>query len=245
MNGARVALVTGAAGGVGSAICRRFLAAGIKVLATDSSGDLPEGVALPVDLRELVENPDCLDAFVSEVARVADGQLDVLINNAATQCLGAIEELTAAEFIESQVVNVAAPYALTRAFAPMLEAARGSVVNITSIHASATKPGFAAYATSKAALEGLTRSLAVELGGRIRVNAISPAALSTPMLEAGFAEHPELRGQLDGVHPAGRIGGPDEVARLALAICEPELPFLTGSVIGLDGGIRGRLHDPV
>lgn len=239
------ALVTGAAGGVGSAICTLFREAGYEVVATDSAGCSVGEHNLSADLRTIAEDEQARERFRGEVEALIGDRLDVLVNNAAVQRLGAFEELPVPAFIESQLVNVVAPYALSRAFASMLERARGVIINITSIHATATKPGFAAYATSKAALEGLTRALAVELGGRIRVNAISPAALATPMLEAGFADRPDLRRELDGVHPSGRIGGPEEVARLALAVVDPGLPFLTGAVIGLDGGIRGRLHDPV
>lgn len=102
-----------------------------------------------------------------------------------------------------------------------------------------------AYATSKAALAGLTRALAVDLGGRVRVNAIAPAAISTPMLEAGFEGRPESRAELDRFHPAGRIGRPDEVARAAVWLASEESGFLTGATLAVDGALGVRLHDPV
>jgi NAD(P)-dependent dehydrogenase (short-subunit alcohol dehydrogenase family) len=118
------------------------------------------------------------------------------------------------------------------------------VINIASIHALLTKPRFSAYATSKSALIGLTRALAVELGGRVRVNAISPAAIATPMLESGFSEDPEGLNRLAAYHPSACIGVPDDVARAALCLAEVKGAFLNGAIVGVDGGIGARLHDP-
>jgi NAD(P)-dependent dehydrogenase (short-subunit alcohol dehydrogenase family) len=118
-------------------------------------------------------------------------------------------------------------------------------VHIGSIHSQLTKPGFTAYATSKAALAGLTRAMAVELGGTVRVNAIQPAAIATPMLEAGFADAPHLKSQLDAFHPTGAIGSPADVARAVLFLLDPVNSFLNGCVLPLGGGIHSRLHDPV
>ena len=92
--------------------------------------------------------------------------------------------------------------------------------------------------------QGLLSALAVDLGPRVRVNAIEPAAIATKMLEAGFAEHPEGLRELAGCHPSGRIGTPEEVARLALALVNGGLGFLHGACIGLDGAISARLFNP-
>jgi NAD(P)-dependent dehydrogenase (short-subunit alcohol dehydrogenase family) len=102
-----------------------------------------------------------------------------------------------------------------------------------------------AYATSKTALVGMTRALAVDLGGRVRVNAVCPAAIATPMLVAGFEGRDAAYQELAAMHPAGRIGQPDEVAKACLMLADPQLGFLTGACLGLDGGIGARLHDPV
>ena len=117
-------------------------------------------------------------------------------------------------------------------------------MNIGSVHAQATKPGFVSYATSKAALHGLTKALAVDLGGAVRVCAIAPAAIATDMLEAGFEGRASEREQLDAFHPAGRIGKPQEVAKVVAFLLQREMAFLTGSILTLDGGILSRLHDP-
>jgi NAD(P)-dependent dehydrogenase (short-subunit alcohol dehydrogenase family) len=141
-------------------------------------------------------------------------------------------------------VNLISPFLLTQGFLSELENASGSVVNIASIHAQLTKPRFSAYSTSKSALVGLTRALAIELGGRVRVNAIAPAAISTPMLEAGFADDYESLKKLATCHPSGMIGTPEDVARAALYFAETKSMFLNGAILGIDGGIGSRLHDP-
>lgn len=118
-------------------------------------------------------------------------------------------------------------------------------MNIASVHSTVTKPGFVSYSTSKAALVGLTRSLAIDLGSRVRVNAICPAATATPMLLAGFDGHPEALKELANVHPLERIAKPEEVAQVALFLASPQASFITGASILVDGGISGRLHDPL
>lgn len=173
-----------------------------------------------------------------------DNRLDVLINHAAVQLLGGGESLSVADWHRTLDVNLLAPFVLTQGLLPQLEGARGSVINISSIHARLTKANFVAYATSKAALSGMTRAMAVDLGGRVRVNAIEPAAIATDMLKAGFAGQPEQYAQLQACHPQERIGTPEEVAALALAMADGDLRFLHGACIGMDGGISGRLHDP-
>lgn len=242
------ALITGAAGGIGQVLCREFRAAGYRVIGLDRQGGAPGADHfLRADLARFTRD----EAYREEVAGEARGllragRLDVLVNNAAVQILGSTETLSEASWRESFDVNVLAPFLLVQQLLPLLERARGCVINVSSIHATLTKPGFVGYASSKAALVGLTRSLAVDLGGRVRVNAICPAAIGdTPMLEDGFAGMPEPRARLAGAHPAGRLGAPGDVARCALFLAAAGSDFLTGAVLGLDGGIASRLHDPV
>jgi NAD(P)-dependent dehydrogenase (short-subunit alcohol dehydrogenase family) len=141
-------------------------------------------------------------------------------------------------------VNLSAPFFLIQAFLPRLAASNGSVINVASVHAKLTKPGFIAYATSKAALVGLTRAMAVEIGSRVRVNAIAPAAIATPMLGAGFADAPHKLELLRAFHPVGAIGLPSQVADLAVYLTSNSSRFINGSVVEVDGGIGARLHDP-
>ena len=131
-------------------------------------------------------------------------------DNVAVQVLGSADTLTTDDWGWSTLTAFLAPFLLTQGLLPELERAGGSVVNVASVHAHLTKPGFVAYATSKAALVGLTRSLAVDLGSRVRVNAVLPAATATPMLLAGLG--PGEAGAVGAVHPLGRVARPEEIA---------------------------------
>ena len=170
--------------------------------------------------------------------------LRALIHNAATQRLAPFSELSAQDWLESLIVNTIAPALISREFLAELIHQSGSIVHIGSVHSQLTKPGFTAYATSKAALAGLTRAMAVELGAKIRVNAIEPAAIATPMLDAGFADAQHLKAGLEACHPTASIGTPSDVARAVMFLLDPANSFLNGCVLPLGGGIHHRLHDP-
>lgn len=235
-------LVTGAAGGIGQAIVATLMES-YHVVSIDARLD---GDHWPFDITSL-EDEATRGAFYSRVQQdlSANGcRLKGLVNNAAVQILGGLAELDVESFEKTMRVNVTAPLVLSRMFAPDLSESGGSIVNIGSIHATLTKPGFVSYATSKAALAGLTRALAVDLCGRIRVNCIEPAAISTPMLMAGFEGAEEKYELLQAHHPSGRIGEPSEVASLVRFLISDDAGFLNGCSIGLDGAISHRLHDP-
>lgn len=241
-------IITGALGGIGRSLCEEFHSHGYFVVAIDrAAGTVPAHVNIQADVREMVSDADARARLLEQLEEALDregGPLKGLINNAATQIRGGVESLSFAQWQETLETNLLGPFFLAQALLPRLEKSHGAVVNISSIHEKLTKSGFVAYATSKSALSGLTRAMAVDLGSRVRVNAICPAAINTPMLEAGFAEKPEAFAALHGAHPTGRIGMPEEVAQLARYLVSDAPPFLTGSCLGLDGGIAGRLHDP-
>lgn len=248
----KLAVVTGAAGGIGRGLVSVLSQHGYRLIALDNVPQ-PAGLAcwryLHVDLQQLVSDPAYAAATLSAITgwsqEEGGGALAVLVNNAAVQVLGGVDALTVADWHRTLDVNLLAPFVLAQGLLPQLEAAGGNIINISSIHARLTKANFVAYATSKAALSGMTRAMAVDLGGRVRVNAIEPAAIATDMLKAGFADQPQQYALLQGCHPQGRIGTPEEVAALALAIASGELRFLHGACIGMDGGISARLYDPV
>lgn len=248
MSQRRAALITGLAGGIGGALGRVFREAGYRVvgLGRSSPGDDVCDAFVEADLAVLGRDESATAALWPRVEAALEGAtLAVLVNNAAVQHLGGAGELSWSQWQDTLAVNLSAPFALARACLPALRDARGCIVNIGSVHAQSTKPGFAAYATSKAALHGLTRALAVDLGPEVRVVALAPAAIDTPMLRAGFEGRPEAFAALEAVHPAGRIGAPDEVARAALFLASPDAGFITGAVLWQDGGVLSRLHDPV
>jgi NAD(P)-dependent dehydrogenase (short-subunit alcohol dehydrogenase family) len=242
------AIITGSAGGIGQALVRTFANAGYQVIATDwtkKPTDLACDYYRMIDLARLVEEEDYATIALADLRVVLAGQgLDVLINNAAVQILGGVEMLTRGDWRRSLDVNLIAPFLLTQALLHDLEQARGCVINISSIHARLTKKNFIAYATTKAALSGMTRAMAVDLGPRVRVNAIEPAAIETPMLRAGFANKPKLYGALEASHPQQRIGSAEEVSHLALNLVSADTAFLHGTCVAFDGGISARLFDP-
>ena len=242
-------IITGALGGIGHALCEEFHSHGFHVFALDrKAGTTAAHTFICGDVRQIVSNLGESAAYLDPIRlelKEKNLALKGIINNAAAQILGSTAALSYTAWEETLQTNLLAPFFLVQAFLPELEKAAGAVVNISSIHEKLTKPGFVAYATSKSALSGLTRAMAVDLGGRVRVNAICPAAIHTPMLAAGFAERPEAFAALHDAHPAGRIGLPEEVAHLARYLIAEAPAFLNGSCLGLDGGIAGRLHDPV
>lgn len=241
-------IVTGAAGGVGQALVRAFTDAGHAVIATDLATDSPESTCeryIACDLARMVADIDYADTcFASIRAALDERPLDALVNNAAVQVLAPVAALDRNAWHHTLNVNVLAPFLWAQALLPELKATNGCVLNISSIHARLTKPGFVAYSTSKAALSGMTRAMAVDLGASVRVNAIEPAAISTEMLRTGFADNPQGYAELEAYHPSGTIGNPDDLARFAVAVTATAGGFLNGAVLGFDGGIAGRLHDP-
>jgi len=234
----RRALVTGGAKGIGAAIAARLVQAGatVTVADMDPAGTAPDGAAGYVRC-------DVTDAgqLSTAVAEAAGGEpLAILVNNAGIYpTTGPIDAVTD-DFVSRMLeVNVRAQYSATR------EAVRrmtdgGSIVNLASIAAIRGGANISAYATSKAAVMGLTRALANELGPRgIRVNAIAPGIIDTPGVQEQMA--PLKAGGLDVekalvANPLGVAGRPDHIARVALFLCSDLAAFVTGHVLVVDGG---------
>lgn len=238
-------LITGACGGIGSALCDVFADAGYRVVGIDlaARSGFPYDV-IPCDIRTIAQSEQAADELRVKVLELTNGRLEALINNAALQIVKPSSELTRDDWAATLDTNLMAPFWLSRLFLPELQSTRGSIVNIGSIHAKLTKRQFVAYATSKGALETMTRAMALDLAPHVRVNAIAPAATDTPMLRAGFAGQPEKFAELERYHPLGRIATPEEVAQVALFLAGLKAGFMTGTTIGVDGGIAGCLSDP-
>ncbi|MEH6587170.1 MAG: SDR family oxidoreductase [Halioglobus sp.] len=243
------ALITGACGGIGSALVKTFLENGYKVIGTDIQPP-EQNVSyatryLELDLKALVASKEHATLALAEIEKITEGVgISALVNNAAVQHLSSLKNIDRQSWQETLAVNLSAPLFLTQALEDSLAKNAGSVVNISSIHATQTKPEFLAYATSKAALSALTRSMAVDLGSSIQVNAIEPAAVATSMLQEGFAGKEQELARLGAYHPIGRIAQPVEVAELALFLCSDSARFIHGECISISGGIDRRLHDP-
>ena len=240
------AILTGVAGGIGAAIGKALVASGRHVVGIDAITPPPGSCTVHVagDLATLAQGRDQAAPLLRQIQdAVGDRDVSLLINNAAVQRLGRTEDLEWEAWNETIQVNLTAPFVLIQSFVRGLRQSKGLVINIGSVHARATKPKFAAYATSKAALHGLTRALAVDLGPEIRVVTLAPAAIETPMLLAGFDGDGQALEALREIHPAGRIGHPEEVAEAILWLSNGGASFMTGSALWLDGGITVRLHD--
>jgi glucose 1-dehydrogenase len=245
--GSRVAVITGAAGGIGRACVAAFMADGWDVAGIDRV-DRPAGLPgrwyarIDLGVRSTAEH---LRDLFAEV-----GRIDALVNNAALQVSKSIDETSDADWAAVLAVNAAAPFVAIREALPYLRSSAGAVVNVSSVHALATSAQIAAYASSKAALAGLTRAAAVELGpGGVRVNAVLPGAIDTPMLRAGAddrrtseADAEDRLGFLAQRTPLRRIGRPEEIAQAILFLADPERSsFVTGTTLVVDGGATARL----
>jgi meso-butanediol dehydrogenase/(S,S)-butanediol dehydrogenase/diacetyl reductase len=245
-------LVTGAAGDIGAEIARSFLDRGARVHVTDVEADrlaaraaaLAGREALTVSLADLAEPADV--ARLAAEATERCGRIDVLVNNAAVQAQGDLEACTQQLFDQAYAINVRAPYLLAKALVPaMMAAGGGAIINIASVHATAPGPKRLAYATTKTALLGMTRSLAVDLGRHnIRVNAVSPGATLTDQLRSSWARHNV--GGIDTMahavrqHPLGRIAQVSDVAEAVLYLAATR--FVHGIELRVDGGFLAGLR---
>lgn len=248
MNKIPYVLITGANGGIGTALCSSFASTGYKVIATDQQDqpiqELIHDVYLPQDLAKFAMNENYASQFLEKIDNIInDNALACLVNNAAVQILGGVETLTRADWNTSLQINTLAPFLLSQGLLHHLEKVKGSIINISSIHAKLTKKNFVAYAVSKAALSGITRAMAVDIGHKVRVNAIEPAAVNTPMLRAGFQFNEDKINILKNLHPTTDIAQPAEIAALAVHIASTELSFLNGACIDMSGGICSVLKD--
>tara|TARA_B110001450_G_C17637436_1_gene487794 strand:- start:768 stop:1526 length:759 start_codon:yes stop_codon:yes gene_type:complete len=248
----KVALITGSSGGIGSALVKVYSEAGFFVIGldkiqNDNHNDDSDYSYINIDLLDVAKNKNYREEKVKEIIGIFPATISefVLVNNAAEQIIKPLSEISWNDWEMSLAVNTVAPFFFAQSFREHLSVSHGHVINITSIHAKLTKSNFTCYATSKAALEAVTRSLALELSPiGVSVNAVAPAAISTKMLKSGFNDVPEKYRELNDYHPSKSIGSPEDVAVFVKSISDHRSGFLTGSVLEFNGGIGGKLHDP-
>ena len=240
-----VVAITGVAGGIGSATAAAFHAAGWTVVGADVV-DPPSSTPLDgfrkIDLR----SPDAGDTLATFFAELPS--LDALVNAAAAQGTDTIEATSVTAWSEVLDGNARGTFLAMQAARPHLRRALGAVVNVASVHAVATSTGAAAYAASKGAVVALTRAAAIEWAPEVRVNAVLPGAIDTPMLRQGVGRWSGADGteaalaRIAERTPLGRIGRPDEIAQTILFLADGRrASFITGQSLVADGGALAKL----
>jgi NAD(P)-dependent dehydrogenase (short-subunit alcohol dehydrogenase family) len=252
----KIALVTGAARGIGHGIALRFAREGAQVGIVDLKADdcktvadeiVSAGgsaIALPGD----VSNETDVNRM-TEMIRAQFGRPNVLVNNAAKMPAGTIHETSLADFDRCIAVNLRGAYLMSRAVIPgMLEAKQGSIIHMASVTGMLGLPGLAAYSATKGALISLARAMSTDYArSGIRVNAVSPGTIDSPMLHDFLAaqSRPDVfRKQYDEMHPIGRVGTIDEVASVFVFLASDESSFVTGANYTVDGGLSVKGEQP-
>ncbi|MGI9053617.1 MAG: SDR family NAD(P)-dependent oxidoreductase [Ilumatobacteraceae bacterium] len=244
----RSAIVTGAGRGIGAAIATALDAAGARVALVARSTDQLHEIAAtlhngPVVVTADLGTPDGPHHAVASAAEAFGGRIDVLVNNAGIGLRKESETLTVDELDEVWHVNVRSALLATTAVLPaMLAAGTGSIISISSISGLRGAPRRAVYAASKAALDGMTRSLAMEYGPRgIRANCVAPGVVETEMWRANLAK-PGVADAVLGVIPTRRLSTPEEVADTVVFLASDASRAITGEVISADGGIHATVN---
>jgi NAD(P)-dependent dehydrogenase (short-subunit alcohol dehydrogenase family) len=244
----KMSLITGAAGGIGRATANLFAREGWHVIATDR--EEAEGLESVVDFRHMdVSDPESVKALFVHLKTLSN-ELHAIVNNAAIQICKPIIEMEVEEWDAVMASNLRSIFLTTREGYPFLKNGRGSIVNVSSVHALATSSDIAAYATSKGGILALTRALALEFAkDGIRVNAVLPGAVDTHMLRSGL-ERDHVQGSsiesrmkdLAQKTVMGRIGEPEEIAKSILFLADvKQSSFMTGQSLVVDGGATARL----
>ena len=247
LSSAPVVLVTGAARRVGAEIARALHSAGGRIaihcrssraeaedLAARLNGIRPDSaMVFAADLLDVAALPPLVAAVIARF-----GRLDALVNNASSFYAAEVGAVDAAIWDDLVGSNLRAPFFLAQAAAPHLASSAGSIVNITDIHAERPLKGYPVYCAAKAGLLGLTRALAVELGPRVRVNAVAPGAIEWPQGTEDFP--PAERAAIIGHSLLKRIGSPVDIAGTVKFLIF-DAPYVTGQVINVDGGRTAHL----
>lgn len=247
-----VAVVTGAGGGIGKSIAIAFAAEGAHVVVADidsaageqTTKEIQEKNGQAISLHADVSDPDSVEKLTkSALSRF--GRIHILVNNAAIQVSKTVTDTTVEEWNRQMAVNVGGVFLCSRSFLPHLRLTRGVIINLSSVNAFFVEPACAGYCATKAAIIGLTKAMAIDHGREgVRVHAICPGYIDAGLAESYFQSQPDpARARADSgkLHALGRIGRPDEVARLAVFLASEESSFMTGSPIIVDGGFSAGL----
>jgi NAD(P)-dependent dehydrogenase (short-subunit alcohol dehydrogenase family) len=245
----KVAIVTGGAKGIGLASAECMLRQGAQVMIVDWSSD-----AASAAVKSLTALSKGVDSIVADISKAADaekairatverfGGIDVLVNNAGIQSFGDPVTTTEEIWDKTMNVNLKGHWLMSKYAIPeMLKRGKGSIVNVSSVQGLASQKNVVAYSTSKHAMIGLTRSMAVDMASRnVRVNCVCPGTVNTPMVQSIIqmdSDPDKLKTTLDKMHPLGRIAQPTEIGEVIAFLASDRASFMTGSIVVVDGGL--------
>lgn len=243
----KIAIITGAASGIGAATAIRFVDEGAKVLLVDTNSEgltnVAQQVANDSQIQTVIADVQDEIAVESCVRQAVDvwGRVDIVINNAGIGSSISLLDFTKQEFDRIFGVNLRGPLLFCKHAIPAMVNG-GAIVNIASISSTSGIPGQPLYAPSKGGILQMTRQLAIEYAQQnIRVNAVAPGTIETPMLEGGDPERMKIvLDWLMKMHPVGRFGKPEEVANAILFLASDEASFITGANLAVDGGYTAQ-----
>ncbi|MBE9143972.1 SDR family NAD(P)-dependent oxidoreductase [Planktothrix mougeotii] len=245
----KVILITGVLGGIGRATAELFKKNGWYVVGVDLGEVIPDLTGVDLFIQADVSDTLAWKNIARQLSEKVEN-IAAIVNNAAIQVCKPLVETTPEEWDRVMAVNVRSVYLGIRQLYPLMKSQGGAIINVSSVHAIATSANIAAYAASKGAMLALTRALAIELASdNIRVNAVLPGAVDTPMLHSGLSRGHlqadnvvELLEKLGSKHVMGRVGQPQEIAEAIYFLADNNRSsFMTGQALVVDGGATCRL----
>jgi NAD(P)-dependent dehydrogenase (short-subunit alcohol dehydrogenase family) len=248
----RIVVVTGAGSGIGRACAIEFANEGAKVVvadinlkgAEDTVKEITAANGTAVVFKTDVSNPESVEQLVDFTIR-SYSKIDALINNAAIQVNKTVEDITFEEWNLQMSVNVGGIFLCSKFFLPYLRQTKGNIVSMSSVNGYFVEPMCAGYCTTKAAIIGLTKAMAIDHGNEgIRVNCICPGYIDAGLAEGYFqsqADPAKAREESGKLHALWRIGKPEEVAKVAVFLASDDASFITGASVAVDGGFGSGL----